>query len=109
MMLDTSRTATSNKKLQSPKRVSHTARSAKQSEQPLSKVEVKAHEQPHVSLGTFTEANPPKGFSIHLTPDPDPEAIITKVVTLGNEKKYELILHIANYGNKTVNAKIWPL
>jgi len=109
MMLNTSRTATSSKKLQATERVSHHARSAKSDQQPLSKLEVKAHQQPRVSLGNFTDANPPKGFSIHITPDPDPEAIVTQVTTLGSDKKYELILHIANYGNKTVNAKIWPL
>lgn len=107
MMSQTSRIAPSKKS--ASKRVLPTARSAKPEGQPITKLEVKAHEQPRVSLGNFTSEHPPKGFSIHITPDPDPEAIVTQVTTLGSEKEYELILHIANYGNKTVNAKVWPL
>jgi hypothetical protein len=109
MMLNTSRRATPTEKLKVPKQVSHRARSANLEKTPIGKVEVKAHDQPRISLGNFTSSNPPKGFSIHITPDPEPEAIVTQVTTLGSDKEYELILHIANYGNKTVNAKIWPL
>lgn len=109
MILNTSRSATSTEKLKAKKQVSHRARSANPEKAPIGKVEVKAHDQPRISLGNFTANHPPKGFSIHITPDPEPEAIVTQVTTLGSDKEYELILHIANYGNKTVNAKIWPL
>ncbi len=106
MMLNTVQPAipTAAKKQASPR-----ARSANPEKMPIGKMEVKAHGEPHISLGNFTAKNPPKGFSIHITPDPEPEAIVTQVTTLGSDKEYELILHIANYGNKTVNAKIWPL
>ncbi|HMI09195.1 MAG TPA: hypothetical protein VK497_02245 [Candidatus Saccharimonadales bacterium] len=109
MMLNTSQPATSTEKLKTKSQASHHARSANPEKTPIGKVEVKAHGQPRISLGNFTANNPPRGFSIHITPDPDPEAIVTQVTTLGSDKEYELILHIANYGNKTVNAKIWPL
>jgi hypothetical protein len=89
--------------------VSHRARSTNPAGDLIGKLQIKAHEQPHISLGNFTSVHPPKGFSIHITPDPDPEAIVTQVTTLGSDREYELILHIANYGNKTVNAKVWPL
>jgi hypothetical protein len=108
MVLNASQTA-SKEKAKSQKAVSHRARSTNPASEPIGKLQIKAHEQPHISLGNFTGEHPPKGFSIHITPDPDPDAIITQVTTLGSDKEYELILHIANYGNKTVNAKVWPL
>jgi hypothetical protein len=101
--------STSTRKSRPKKSVSHHARSSNPAGDPIGKLQIKAHEQPHISLGNFTSTHPPKGFSIHITPDPDPDAIITKVMTLGSDREYELILHIANYGNKTVNAKVWPL
>jgi hypothetical protein len=104
MMLDTS-----TRKPRSKESVSHRARSTNPAGDPIGKLQIKAHEQPHISLGSFTSTHPPKGFSIHITPDPDPEAIVTQVTTLGSDREYELILHIANYGDKTVNAKVWPL
>ena len=76
---------------------------------PLGEIEVKSKEQPHMSLGNFSYANPPKGFAIHINPDPDPEAIVTQVTRLGEDDSYELVLHIANYGNKTVSAEVWQL
>lgn len=76
---------------------------------PLGEIEVKSKEQPHMSLGNFNDANPPKGFAIHISPDPDPEAIVTQVMRLGEDDDYELVLHIANYGNKTVSAEVWQL
>lgn len=106
-MLNTSHPATSTEKTKV--QASLRARSANPKKLPIAKMQVRAHGQPHISLGSFTANNPPKGFSIHITPDPEPEAIVTQVTTLGGEKEYELILHIANYSDKTVNAKIWPL
>ncbi len=76
---------------------------------PIGEVEVKSKEQPHISLGNFTYTNPPKGFAIHITPDPEPEAIITQITRLGEDDTYELVLHIANYGDKTVSAEVWQL
>jgi len=33
---------------------------------PLGEIEVRSKEQPHMSLGNFSNANPPKGFAIHI-------------------------------------------
>lgn len=76
---------------------------------PLGEIEVRSKEQPHMSLGNFNDVNPPKGFAIHISPDPDPEAIVTQITRLGEDDDYELVLHIANYGNKTVSAEVWEL
>lgn len=74
---------------------------------PIGEIEVKPKEQPHMSLGNFNTANPPKGFTIHIDPDPDPDAIVTQITRLGHDESYELVLHIANYGNKTVSVEVW--
>ena len=76
---------------------------------PIGEIEVKSKEQPHMSLGNFSDVNPPKGFAIHISPDPDPEAIVTQVMRLGEDDNYELVLHIANYGNKTVSVEVWSI
>lgn len=76
---------------------------------PIAEIEVKSQEQPHISLGNYTAAHPPKGFAVHVDPDPEPEAIVTQITSLGTDKEYELVLHIANYGNKTVSAEVWQL
>src|SRR5438067_21746 len=79
------------------------------SSSPISEVEVRPNEQPHISLGNFTNANAPKGFAIHIMPNPKAEAIVTQATRLGTNDKYELVLHVANYGDKTVSAEIWQL
>ena len=71
---------------------------------------VKIGEQQRITLGSFTAASPPKGFSIELTPDPNPVgSVVTEVTSLGTSKRYKLVLLIANYGTKAVTAKIWQL
>ncbi|MET0779803.1 MAG: hypothetical protein ABWY71_03130 [Candidatus Saccharimonadales bacterium] len=76
----------------------------------IAQLEVKLGEQQHITLGSFTEASPPKGFSIELTPDPNPAgSVVTEITSLGTAKRYKLVLHIANYGTRAVSAKIWQL
>jgi hypothetical protein len=87
----------------------HSTTSTPDDAYPISMIEVKSREQPHVSLGHFTDRNPPKGFAIHISPDPEPDAIVTQVTRLEDGEDYELVLHIANYGNKNVSAEIWRL
>jgi len=73
-------------------------------------IELKPTEQQRIPLGTFKEDNPPKGFSIEITPDPNPEgSVLTEVTSLGTSKQYKLILHITNYGINTVSAEVWIL
>jgi|GEM_PF-2501241 len=75
---------------------------------PIAEIEVGPLEQPHMSLGRFTAANPPIGFSIEVTPETDSEMIVTRVATLGSDDDYdyELILHIANFSNRAVSAEV---
>lgn len=76
---------------------------------PIGEIEVKSKEQPHMSLGNFSDTSIPKGFAIHISPDPEPGDIVTQVTQIGDGKHYEMVLHIANYGNKTVSAEVWQL
>lgn len=76
----------------------------------IKKVELKPTEQQRILLGSFKGDNPPKGFSIELTPDPNPEgSVVTEVTSIGTSKRYKLVLHIANYGINTVSAEVWIL
>jgi hypothetical protein len=76
----------------------------------IQKIELKPAEQQRIPLGSFKEGNPPKGFSVEITPDPNPAgSVLTEVTSLGTTKQYRLILHVTNYGAKTVNVEVWRL
>lgn len=76
----------------------------------IEKLEVKPSEQQRILLGNFTGDKPPKGFSVEVTPDPNPTgSLLTEVTSLGTPGRYKLIMHIANYGTKTVSAEVWQL
>lgn len=73
----------------------------------IGEIEVRPGEQPHMSLGNYVKSHLPKGFSISLQPDLQPDAVVAQVISVEvDEGKYEYVLHIANYGDKTVCAEI---
>jgi hypothetical protein len=76
----------------------------------IKRIELKPTEQQRIPLGSFKEDNPPKGFSVEITPDPSPAgSVITEVTSLGTTKQYKLVLHITNYGSRTISAEVWKL
>jgi hypothetical protein len=76
----------------------------------LGRVEVEPRGQLRLSLGNYTADTPPKGFSIEFTPDPDPpESAVSQIISVGTTEEYELIVNIANYGSKNLDANIWRL
>jgi hypothetical protein len=76
----------------------------------VEKVEVKPSEQRRILLGNFTGDKPPKGFSVEVTPDPNPAgSLLTEVTSLGTSGRYKLVMHVTNYGTKTVNVEVWQL
>lgn len=76
----------------------------------VEKLDVKPGEQRRIALGSFTKDDPAKGFSVELSPDPEPAgSVVTEVSSLGTSRRYRLVLHIANYGNKTASAEVWRL
>jgi hypothetical protein len=76
---------------------------------PLGEIEVKSGEQPHMSLGNFKRIDPPEEFAVHIDPAVDPEDIIMQITRLEYDDDYELVLHIANYGDKTACVEVWQL
>ncbi len=78
--------------------------------QPVAEIEVKPNKQPHMSLGSFTDKAPPRGYVVELSPDPEPsESVVAQIVQVGSSEKFDLILHIANYGNRTISAEVHEL
>lgn len=76
----------------------------------IGEVEVKPGEQTHITLGNYDSHNTPKGFSIEFSPSSVDNEIVKQVTKLAlNNNHYELVLHIANYSDKTVGAEIWRL
>jgi len=75
----------------------------------LGELKIKPQGQERLLLGSFT-AGSLKGFSVELTPQPDPEdAVVTHIANAGTAEEYKLLLHVINYGAKTVTAKVWQL
>jgi len=76
----------------------------------IEKLEVQPSNQRQVPLGSFTDANSPKGFLVEINPDPVPnDSVVTKVTTLGDHGRYTLYLYVANYGTEPVHAEVWRL
>lgn len=76
----------------------------------IEEIEVKPSEQRRIALGSFTEDNPPNGFSTEITPEPNPAgSVLTEITSLGTSERYRLVLHAANYGVKNVSIKVWSL
>lgn len=75
---------------------------------PTGELEVNPGKQERVSLGDFTGDNPPKGFSIEVTPKRYSQDVVPQLTRLGaTYDKYELVLHVANYGDKTVSVEVF--
>ena len=111
MMSDTSKAPVPIANLRAESEASHLIQISKaiDDKHPISEIEVKSKEQSHMSLGNYTSAHPPKGFAIHISSDPEPDTIVTQITSLGTDKEYELVLHIANYGNKVISAEVWQI
>lgn len=77
----------------------------------IGEIEVRPEEQPHISLGNYnyTSSTQPKGFFIKINPNPETDSIVTQITRLGASERYELVLHIANYGSTTISAEVWRL
>lgn len=75
----------------------------------VSEIEVRPYEQLQVLLGNFRKL--PKGFSLHFSPQPEQDEVVARMVELvaGDGALAKLILHIGNYGDKTMTAQVWRL
>lgn len=76
----------------------------------IKSIKLNPTEQQRVPLGSYREDDPPRGFSVEITPDPNPVgSVLTEVVSLGTSKRYRLVLHITNYSVGAVTAEVWRL
>jgi hypothetical protein len=76
----------------------------------IGELTVKPQDQGRLLLGDYTAVHNLKGFSIQLTPKPDPDnAVVAQIANAGTPRHYKLLLHVINYGTKTVTATIWQL
>ena len=82
----------------------------------VSTVVVKPRDQLRISLGQFTPGDMLKGFSIEITPEPDPPgAVVTQITNIGTSSTSStsstsrLTLHIANFGDKAISAEVRQL
>lgn len=74
----------------------------------IGELEVGPGEQTRILLGRFKDENPSLGYEIHLTPDPEEDAIATTVTRIEmDDELFGLVLHIANYGFKQIHAEIY--
>ena len=77
---------------------------------PIGELKIQTHEHSRLLLGSFRKDASPRGFSVHITPQSEQEAVVSRVISL--EKKggiFNLIMYIENYGSKTVKAQVWPM
>lgn len=73
----------------------------------LAEVEIKPVEQTHISLGNYSPDHVPQGFSLKSHPELSDGELITQITKLEHENgEYELVLHVANYGERTISIEI---
>jgi len=73
-------------------------------------IKTKPQSQQHLSLGSYSNDHPAKGFSIVLNPTvKEQETVTTEIVPTGTPNRYAYTLHITNNGAKTVSAEVWTI
>lgn len=76
----------------------------------VGRLRVAPQQQARLSLGVYGTGRHEKGFSVELKPTPDPdESVVTQVFSIGSSERHELVLNIANYGDRTVTADVWQM
>jgi hypothetical protein len=72
-------------------------------------IQVKPHERLRIPLGEFASNDHFKGLSIEISPDPEPDnAVVARILQVDSDTpgSYALLMHIANHGDKAVNAVV---
>ena len=73
-------------------------------------IKTKPKTKQHLSLGSFSPANPAKGFSIAVSNGyTDENAVMTEIIPTGTPQKYAYTLHVTNNSAKTVSAEVWQI
>lgn len=73
-------------------------------------IKTKPKTKQHLSLGSFTDANPAKGFSIAVSNGhKEADAVTTEITPSGTPQRYAYTLHVTNNSAKTVSAEVWQM
>lgn len=76
----------------------------------INSIKVSPYNQLRILLGDYTAQNPPKGFEVELTPDPEPaDSFSSEVISTGSPEQYRLMLHLANNGDTPVTATVYHM
>ena len=76
----------------------------------ITEAKIKPRMHPSFLLGTFSDGNPPTGFSISIHPNPRPaDSVITRVARMGTDDTYKLILHVTNNSARTIGVEVRQL
>lgn len=76
----------------------------------VGKLMVKPQEQSRMSLGIFSDSKPARGFSVEIDPAAEQDdSVVTEVVSVELGRRYELVLHVSNYGSKTIHVDVMRL
>jgi hypothetical protein len=78
---------------------------------PLAVLDVLPHEQPHVTLGTFSLEDLNRGFVVDFSQCSNPLAPVSQIIPIETSQpgRYKLVLQVANYGDEPFRASVVPL
>lgn len=88
----------------------HKSSSRKKSTRSFNSLEVGPLEQKSIVLGSYLAKKLTKGFSVEYAPEPDPpDSVVTQITDTGSATESRFVLHIANFGDRVIVAKIKKL
>jgi hypothetical protein len=85
--------------------------SDKVDQRPLLALEVLPLSQPHFSLGNYSVDDSPIGFTIEISPEDEYlDNVVVQITRLtAAYDEFELVLHIANYGNEPLSIDVFRI
>lgn len=73
-------------------------------------LEVDPGDKKWFQLGFYTAKNPPKGFYTEVSSGSRPvDSVVARIVSIGTDKRYRLVLHVANFSDQAITVKIGRL
>jgi len=76
----------------------------------VGRLRVAPQQQARLSLGVYGTGRREKGFSVELKPaSKSDDSVDTQILSVGSDQRHELVLDVANHGNRTVTADVWQM
>lgn len=74
-------------------------------------LEVEAHDQSTISLGVYSDSQPPAGFVLAYRPEVEPLVMDSQIICVPRDQEHmqELRLICANYGTELIAVTVWEL